>query len=257
MTVAFAGCSYVAGIGFSEEKLSPDLWVNNIKQFKNEKIVNLSLEGASNQQIFQQAIEAITSLDRLKYLVVCWTQFSRFSFNCGFELYPTNVFLSSLEHRDHNLNTGILPGKYLTDVCQRFRAILDEQEQIVQIIKFTNWIKKLAKNIEVIFVNSLCPWDKDFFVYKEPGSFSPMDLTEYTRSLLNVDNRDDDEIFKLYELQHQQYEDAGGLDPRDWVNLDSSFYKLSIDTNDDDIHPGTKSNEIFTSLIEKHIEDRM
>ena len=63
----------------------------------------------------------------------------------------------------------------------------------------------------MIFVNSLCPWDKDFFVYKEARSFKPMDLSEYTRSLLNVDNRDDDEIFKLYELQQVVFRDERQL----------------------------------------------
>jgi len=81
----------------------------------------------------------------------------------------------------------------------------------------------------------------------------PSDLSAYTRDLLNVDNRDDEEIFKLYDKMHDQYQQAGGIQEDKWLNLYSSMHKGRIDRAEDEVHPGIISHknyvEIFTNKL--------
>lgn len=254
MTVAFAGCSFTAGTGFESGKQSLDLWTNNIDFFKDKSCTNLSIPGASNNEIFLQALEAITTITDLEYLIVCWTNDPRARVSVGFELYDTTATLSG-NNRTHHLNEGTLTKNNLDKIFNNYKKILHPQQAIVNVIKYTNLIKKLAHNTtKVIFVNSLCNWDDQFF-NKKTGNFLPSDLTSFTQNwILNVDNRDDEEIFKLYNLQHKQYEEAGGIDPTDWVNLYSSFLVLQKDYNNDQLHPGVESNKIYAKIVNEYLE---
>ena len=256
--MTFLGCSFTAGTGFNEEKESPDLWVNlchkNIKCFSNLTLLNLSHEGASNSEIFEQAVEAISTQTDLKYLICAWTSMPRYSFDVGFELYNTREHAEPLLNRTHNLNQGTISNDYIQNCVNRFKALHHLQFEIVKLVKYINLIKCLGKNIRIININALCPWDEGFFI-QHNDNFFPGDLTEFTKKeILNVHNRDDEEIYKLYKLQHHQYNSVGGIDPTTWVNLYNSFLNLKIDVNLDQLHPGIESSKIYYNLVKQYIE---
>jgi hypothetical protein len=262
-TIAFAGCSFTAGTGFNQDDIdsdcwnSPHLWVNlchqNIDCFKELNLVNLSQRGASNQDIFEQALYAISSNPDLEYLICAWTSMPRFHFEVGFELYATTV-ASFSTNKQHNLNDKIISAEYLNNIIDRFRTLIHLQHEIVKVVKYSNLIKKFAHNVKVININAICPWDDKFFI-KQFGNFLPSNLTKFTQNeILNCKNRDDEEIRNLYDLQHNQYNQAGGIDEICWVNLYNSFKNLHVDTNFDGLHPGVESNKIYYNLVKKYIE---
>ena len=86
-------------------------------------------------------------------------------------------------------------------------------------------------------------------------NFYPSDLSKFTqKEILNCKNRDDEEIYKLYTLQHDNYDETGGVDPDSWVNLYDSFLKLKLDLNFDNSHPGIKSNQLYYNLVKQYVE---
>ena len=254
MTVAFAGCSATAGTGWKLEKESPELWTNNIDFFKDKSSVNLGVSGACNNEIFVQAVEAIATVTDLEYLIVSWTSDPRSRVSVGFELYNTAAELTGV-NRDHHLNEGTLTKNSLNKIFDNYKKVLHPQQGIVKVVRYTNLIKRLAHNdTKVIFINNHCNWDDQFF-NKKTGGFLPSDLTPYTQEwILNINSRTDEEIFKLYDLQHTQYKEAGGIDPEDWVNLYNPFRGLQKDYNDDQAHAGVDSNKIYAKLVNEYLK---
>lgn len=104
------------------------------------------------------------------------------------------------------------------------------------------------------FVNGLCPWDKNYFVRLK--NFKPEELTEFTKTqILNIESRNDEDIFALYNLAHNQYQEHGGIDLDNWINLYDSFLNIKTDENFDKRHPGVQSNMIYFELIKNRLSE--
>lgn len=264
--VVFCGCSFVSGIGFNTDdpnldfKESADLWVNlchkNVTQLQNLNLINLSKGGASNTEIFEDSVSAISKYSDINFLICCWTSMPRYNFNIGFELYDTSTTMQDQAYlKSHRLNTETIPADYVQDLTNRLKALHHLHWEIVKLIKYINILSRLTEkfNIKLIHVNSICPWDKDFFKYEK--NILPTDLTDFTqKEILNIKNRDDAEIIKLYTKQHQLYNELGGIQPQTWANLYNSLLSLQTDTNYDNLHPGINSNQDYYQILKQYIE---
>ena len=79
----------------------------------------------------------------------------------------------------------------------------------------------------------------------------PSDLDSYTNDILASDKRDDDEVFKLYNMIHEQYQHYGGIREDHWLNLYNSLDSMKIDTvSVEDCHPGYQSQQRFVEFLE-------
>jgi hypothetical protein len=116
-------------------------------------------------------------------------------------------------------------------------------------------IKSLADltGTKVFFINGLGEWDQDFFVKKHVST--PSEYTKYTQKILNVDNRDDEEIFVLYNQLHDAFDQAGGAESLPWLNLYQSMKKLEIDRSPDGTHPGPESNNQYFKLFAENLDN--
>jgi hypothetical protein len=269
--VIFAGCSFTAGSGWDELgvveqcKNSPNLWVNlccdQIDQLKNLELVNLGKGGASNSEIFTIVTRAIAeSRFDISMLFCQWTGMPRYNFSVGFELWPTTEQLSPTARSkfDVNLNRGDKwTRKYLDDLLDRLLVLHHLHHEIVKVVEYSNILQKLAKefNIKLFFINGLCPWDQDYFV-RLPGAM-PEQFTSFTKKeILNIESRNDEDIFKLYNIMHADYELAGGIDATNWINLYDSFLKNKTDLNFDKMHPGTQSNQHYFHQVKTFLENQ-
>jgi hypothetical protein len=269
--IIFGGCSITSGRGLNRESIDSDdkdnlnLWVNlchkNIPEFRDLTLLNISVGGSSNQKIFNTVIEAISKNDDIEYIVCAWTSVPRYNFNIGFELYDTENGFYPNEHpnepriRNHKLNQGNFTDGYLRKLSTRFLTLHDLHYEIVHLLKFINIITNLTrhKGTKIINVNAICPWDDQFFKML-PDNCKPSDYTKFTQNLLNVHNKDDDEILKLYHKQHEQYNSYGGIREHTWVNLYNSFLDERIDTNYDELHPGVESNQRYFQLVQQYMQ---
>lgn len=255
----FAGCSYTSGEGFKEEKDAPDLWVNLLhsSMFFHTTKLNVSRGGRSNAGIFQDAVTALVKYP-IEYAFIEWTSMPRYELELGFELYDTHqCFIPSGATRDHNLHNIKYPEKYLNLLRDRFTSLAHDCYEIINLIKYANAIANLGRitNTHVFFINGLCPWDKDFFARKI--DVLPNQYTEYTQDILCSKTRDDCEVFKLYDKMHDKFLDAGNIDKLVWLNLYDSMLSTKIDVNNDNMHPGPKSNQQYFELFSSVLRDNI
>ena len=262
--VVFSGCSFTAGNGWidtdiekslqTECKEHPDLWVNlcynQIPQLKKLDLINVAQGGISNTEIFKNTSKAIANHTNTIDTIFCqWTGMPRYNFDVGFELWPTSEGLqkNARSKFDVNLNKGDTWNRaYLNDLLDRLLVLHHLHGEIVKVVEYCNILQKLTKafDINLYFINGLCPWDQDYFV--RLNEVLPEQFTPFTKKeILNIDSRDDEDIFKLYKQLHNDYDDAGGIDPTKWINLYSSMALNKIDTNFDLSHPGIKSNQLY------------
>lgn len=266
----FVGCSFTAGNGWVEEsektecKNSPYLWVNichrNLARLKNLELVNMGQLGASNTDIFTNAVRLISSSkDDIDILFCQWTSAPRYNFNVGFELWNTFESLAYTQTPTHdvNLNRGdYWPREYVKDLLDRLRVMHHLHWEILKIIDYSATLSKLAKQIgfDIFFINGICPWDENYFTRLK--NCMPEDYTLFTKKeILNIDSRDNQDIFKLYNLAHDHYQQAGGINEAEWINLYGSFQNRQIDFNYDLSHPGKESNLIFYDLIRQKFQN--
>lgn len=101
---------------------------------------------------------------------------------------------------------------------------------------------------QIFFVNTYSPWPAGFFEYKSLKE--PNELSEYEKEFLNVETRDDNEIFELYDKIHNDYQKHGGIKAGHWLNLYNSFKQMKVDTASAiDSHPGLKSQKIYSNYL--------
>ena len=271
--VVFLGCSFTAGNGWKdidptlsggiECKDHDNLWVNlchnRLPQLNVLELLNFGQGGASNAEIFKNSIDAIAKHgDDISIMFCQWTSMPRYNFNVGFELWNTQESLIGYNRtHDVNLSSGITWNReYINDLLDRLLILHHLHWEILHVVKFSNIINSLAKkfNIDVFFINGLCPWDNGYFTQLK--DVAPEDYTPFTKKeILNIKDRDDEDIFKLYNLAHQHYKEAGGVNPNQWINLYNSFLKNKIDINFDNQHPGKKSNELYYQLVNQKIKN--
>jgi hypothetical protein len=255
----FSGCSFTAGSGFSEEKNESGLWVNLLhsQMFSHTTKLNTSKGGRSNAEIFQDTVKNLLTY-QVEYAIVQWTSPARFNIELGFELYDTfQSFMPNSPCRAHNLNDINYSAQYLNSIRDRFTTLVHDCYEICNLVEYVNTIIKLAQitNTRVFFVNGLGVWDKNFFDRKT--NILPSQYTEYTQQILNSKNRDDKEVYKLYEKMHNKYDELGGINESLWLNLYCSMKNHQTDANDDKIHPGIDSNRRYFKLFSNSLREKI
>ena len=263
--VLFTGCSFTAGGGWSktnpenECKDSPYLWVNlchsQLTQLKNLEILNHGQLGASNTEIFKNTIKSIADHGNTIDTIFCqWTTMPRYKFGVGLELWSTTESISRNSGKfthDVNLSSGDKwDRKYLNDLYDRLLVLHHLHPEIIKVVEYSDILEKLTEklNIKLYFINGLCPWDQNYFTRLR--DCLPEDFTPFTKKeILNIESRDDSDIFKLYKLIHDEYAQAGGINASKWINLYNSFLNNKTDTNHDRTHPGVNSNQLYFQQV--------
>mgnify|MGYP003624385751 FL=1 len=243
--VLFAGCSLTAGYGLPGEKSNPDIWTTKLsnKIFSNSDVVNIAESGHSNDSIFIDVLGEITK-NSYDYVIVAWSETNRINYNIGLELYHTKSRLAPCE--DYNLvGKNTITGSWLfKNILMNLDDVLNEHWAILRMVKYTNILSKVQQhNGKIFFVNGIGCWPNNYFTKQ----CSWQDADEYTKkNILQMDNRSDDEISRLYNKIHLDYAEAGGIQENLWLNLYNSMSKLQIDNiSDSDHHPGIRSQGLF------------
>lgn len=269
-TLIFAGCSFTAGTGWhiddptADGKNSEKLWVNlcykNINWPSPCQLLNVGQGGASNSEIFENTVQAMSRSDIDVSTVFCqWTAGPRYNFTVGFELWDTQQSFVK-DHKntnDINLHDGLRYSKeYIKDLIDRLRSLHHPHWEILSVVRFSAILSALAEKIgcQIFFINGLCIWDRNYFV--ELHNVDPESYTPFTKkSILDIDARSDEDICKLYHLAHRHYNEMGGIDESQWINLYDSFLINRTDRNFDGRHPGEKSNWFYYQMIKKRLEE--
>jgi hypothetical protein len=259
-SVLFCGCSYVNGDGWPLAQADPNLWVNLLQDcelLKEHRVIIEAKGGRSNHGIFLDAVWNITHHNH-QYAFVSWTSMPRYELELGLETYETRQFFSpNIRLREHRLNDIVYSADYLKKINDRFTALAHLHHEICDLVRYVNCLVKIAQQTDtkIFFINALCPWDQDYFLFLD--NVLPNSYTEFTKQLINIDNRDDTEIYQIYQKMHAEYNAAGGIKAEHWLNLYQSLRSLLIDTNQDGCHPGLKSNQLYNQLLHTALLDTL
>lgn len=248
--ILVTGCSFTKGFGLKDEEKNPALWCNQM--FPDSEIVNLSLTGADNNWIFMNTMEELFE-DNYDLVIVQWSAVPRFNLQFGLERWDTSSKLNLIDNYDIGLHTGdTITRDWLTDLGKRLRRYHNDHWSLLELVRYVNILSSMKENI--FFVNGLLPFSQNFFTRK--NFVLPSELTAYEQELLDVENRDDEEVHELYNMIHDQYEKHGGIQEHKWLNLYDSMLSTKIDTiAEDDPHPGLDSQRQFAQAFTRKIND--
>ena len=250
--ILISGCSFSAGYGMPEGMADEKNWPNLLaNKLGINSVTNVAKNGSNNHWIFLETISAMLH-DHYDLVLVQWSAIPRFNAKIGLELYSVDSMLVD----DVNIvGRETIKKEWLMEIKNRLLRIHNDHWDILDLVKYINVLIELqvrARQGKIFFINGLGPWSQDYFEKKQISL--PSDLDQFTYDLLQVDMRDDDEIFKLYDMIHEHYSCYGNIQEQQWLNLYQPMTQLKIDTiepNND--HPGFESQSLFADLFAQQI----
>lgn len=257
-SILFNGACFAKGTGLDNEELNPQLWTNQLayKYFDNPTITNLAIAGQANDRIFVETLSALTQ-QHYDVVFIEWAPARLINVNVGLEQYST---LSLLQNEGSiNLNSGhTVASEWLAEIGTRLKQIQNLHWIILDIVKYVNILIELqvrSRGAKIFFVNSHRTWPNNYFEFVDYDV--PSDLDPFYRRLLETDQRSDQDIRALYNMIHQQYAQAGGIQPEYWLNLYQPLHNMRVDVAPNDLkhqHPGLESQRVFVELLGQNLE---
>lgn len=248
MNVCFNGCSFTVGEGFEPEQRDTYIYDRLVAKHFGWQRENIASPGSCNKGIFLRSADAIRSK---KYDIV----FSQWSALNRIWLFPgpdCTYSINNLNKDDFLYREIHLEEKFNTKLKYTLRLLNHDYHNILELIKFTNILNDLGEhtNTKVVHINGLIPWKDDLAKPLDKKNLAGS-LDSYTKTILDFDNRDDEEIIKfMQELQ----DNFATLRQQNWVNLFQSFQGRGGDTGPLGHHPGIESHKWIAGEIINYME---
>ena len=249
MKIFYNGCSYPRGVGLVTQE---DCVCNIVSKHLEAEFLNLSVSGSSNYRIFLTTLAEI-SKNSYDLVFVFFTTWPRLMFYPELDYpqgYPITANPKTMEWmKTLETNKG-LTIKNPENLHQILLMLNHEWHWVMEVVRYIN-ILSTYPNVK--FINSICHWDTGFFeqfkILKDK-KFLPNEITKYTQSILNVSNRDDNEINNLFQnVMITEYTQVGNIQADKWVNLYNPWASNKIDLGTDNQHPGPKSHHWMAQQI--------
>lgn len=248
LNVCFNGCSLTAGEGFPVEQRSDFIYDRLVAQQFNLGHTNIAQAGSSNYTIFMRSAQALLSR---KYDIVFtqWTALNRLWLFPG----PDSVFYTNDSHQPDFQYRDIYLSKSEKQKFKDTVLLLNHDWQnILDLIDYCKILVKLANNnTRVVFINGLVPWQNDLI--KPLTDDLSASLSDYTKSILDFDQRDDAEIVKFFQQLQSKFSE---LDKNLWVNLFDAFTDNATDIGPEGHHPGANSHRWLADQVSNYITER-
>jgi len=245
MKFTFTGCSFTVGVGLPLEKTDKNNYCNLVGEHYLAGVTNLGQSGNSNYNIFMSAVNEMLT-HKPDMLFVQWSGLTRKWLYPGPNTYITIGVDWPLEdyiYRDLKFSRSQL--RFFNN---QYQLLNHDFQNIIAVINYSNILSKLGN---VTFVNGLLPWSEDLANLQTLTNPAEQ-FSEYTKNLLDFDNRDDKELTELF---LELYKHIQSLNTKQWVNMFNSMFALRIDKGNDDIHPGPKSHKQYSNMIINHLEN--
>lgn len=241
MKFCFNGCSFTVGEGFDLDQRQYFIYDRLLAKKFNFHGTNIAQGGSSNYTIFMRSAQAILS-SQYDCVVTQWTALNRIWLCPGPDAkFSVNDSLPDFKYRNIYLNTE--EKNFLKNTL---RMLNGDYNNIIDLIEYTKILDSLANacNVKIVFVNGLVPWTDDLTRPLQLDLASS--LSDYTKSILDFDNRDDVEIIEFFTHLQKCF---ATLDQKKWVNLFDSFYHNTKDQGPQGHHPGIRSHQWMADAI--------
>lgn len=243
----FNGCSFTWGEGFDSDER--DLYVYDRLVTKKLKWdhSNIAQKGSSNYQIFMRSADAIQS-GAYDIVFTQWSGLNRIWLSPG----PDTVYFTHDEKYPDYRYRDIYIDEPTKKKLNGLLLILNhDYSNILDLIGYCGILESLGKNTntKIIFINGLVPWQSDLIT--PIGSDLGNSLSEYTKSILDFDNRSDDEILKHFSVLQGK---MSLLNKHSWINMFDSFQSNLVDVATEGHHPGKVSHAWMADKIVDYLK---
>lgn len=240
--VLFNGCSITVGLGFEPHQRELYCYDRLTCQRLGFKGNNIAQAGSSNFQIFLRSAQALIGGNH-DIVVTQWSAPGRLWLFPG----PDSAFFTNhaVEQDFHyrDLHVPLQQLRQFQDLC---RILNHDYHNLMDLVDFCNILTALARDRQrrVVFVNGIVPWQEDL-VNELTGNLA-QDLSDYTKQLLDFNNRDDQEIYLLLKPLRDKVQT---LDLDAWVNPWQSWVSICQDQGPQGHHPGILSHAAFCQQL--------
>lgn len=240
MKVCFNGCSFTVGEGFDKNnrKYVYDRLLTDKFGFDS---TNIALSGSSNYTIFMRSADAIIK-GSYDLVFVQWSMLNRIWLSPGPNCYYfLNDGFQTFKYRELSLSA-----KEKLRFDNTLLMMNHDYQNIFDLIDYCGILNELSRNkTNLIHINGLVPWSQDLAMPLEVNSLANF-LSDYSKQLLDFDNRTDEEIIKYFAALQNKFNE---LDTSNWVNIFESFGENAIDVGPLGHHPGIKSHQWMADQI--------
>lgn len=248
MKVCFNGCSFTVGEGFALEQRDAFIYDRLVTKYFNFKSTNIATSGSSNHTIFMRSASAIKS-NLYDIIFIQWSALNRLWLSPGPECY---FFTNDTKFLDFRYRDLYLSPVELKNFKNTLLLMNHDYQNILDLIDYSNYLILMAKQlgIKVVYINGLIPWAND--LCNPVGSDLSKSLSDYSKSILDFDHRDDQEIIKFFSKLQAKFQE---LDQTHWTNLFDSFQSNIVDIGPLGHHPGINSHQWMANKIINYIKE--
>lgn len=208
---AFVGCSFTYGDALDDRQKSfPSLLGG----------VNLGDRGASNKQIFENAVQALIDHQQV---IVQWTESGRGHFT------NADVPIVMQTEKQQWQPNFVVPKRLWHIFVDVFKIIQNDFDDFTNIKKYVNILDSLAQytNKKVFYINGLMEIKTEYMI---PPFTKAM--KNYNSVLSFIDNE------------------------KNWINTIDSLKTMIVDRGTDGRHPGEKSHRLFADMIVQYVDKK-
>lgn len=247
MKICFNGCSYTYGEGFFDDERHLYNFDYIVSDHFNAERKNIAMCGSSNLLIFQRSADEIINGDS-DIIFNQWTSLNRVWFSPSPETF---VFSNQ---KDHHYSFGDFKIN-LKKFKETLKFINHDYQNIIDLCGYVQILDNLSAltGKKCIHINGILPWENDLIKkYDKNDLFKS--LSEYTRDILDFDNKDDKEIITHFDKLQKNFLKIK-IDR--WVNIFDSWGNNILDIGTVGHHPGIKSNQYFAEKIINFLNNKI
>jgi hypothetical protein len=250
--IAFAGGSNVMGSAFPEQAESPDIYPNLLAGQVGADVVNHAVAGASNSEIFLQSMQLL--LQKPDVLCVEWNSFHRFRFypapNISVCISPAHVLMPEGKH------LPLVSQKDL-NFCRKLLVMLThDYHEVVKLLEYCEIVQSMcsATGTQLVMLNGSVPWTQDLGQDHAHSNLVTV-LSDFTKHMLDFDQRSDDEIRALLANIHSRFQ---LIQPAHWAGDPFlSMQQMKVDSAPlDHVHAGPATHKLVQRNLYQNLTDR-
>lgn len=245
-TIACFGGSNLIGGGYPDGIICADIYPNIIAS-QGYHVKNYGQAGASAYEIFFACLHQLVQPTLPDIVFIEWNMLARHRF------YPSpEVNLgftgSSVIMPDSWSHCIPLSQKQINNFQETLLLLDGEYHRMITMIKYCEILQDICrvKNVELVMIAGNVSWTPDLFESYNAKSDLGSSLSDYSKKLLDFDNRDDLEILSLLSELKQCFD---LLDLKKWIWVFENISTLMVDHAPLDQHPGPKTMKIIADRV--------
>jgi hypothetical protein len=243
INACFNGCSFTVGEGFSIECRDDYIYDRLVAKKFNFNLTNIAIGGSSNYTIFMRTADAIQS-KKYNIIFTQWSALNRMWLSPGPETY---FFINDHKYPDFKYRDIYLSPKEKIKFTNTLLLLNHDYQNIFDLVDYCKILNNLAciASVKLFFINGLIPWTTDLITQVNSNNLT-ISLSEYTKNILDFDNRDDSSIIQYFIKLQDKFKQ---LDQTNWINLFSSFQSNMVDIGPEGHHPGISSHQLMADRV--------